>query len=105
MENTLEFHKMCVKKLLSEYESLKTHWADIELIFDDERKSYMVIRVGWFGQKRVHLCLIHIDIGENEIVIQANNTEDMIDEALIAMGIERKQIYLGLLPPQVRVRM
>lgn len=36
------------------------------------------------------------------IVIQANNTEDLIDEDLIQMGIPKEKICLGLLPPDVR---
>lgn len=47
MENTIEFYKSCIKKLLCEYESLKTDNACIELIFDDNRMRYMATWVGW----------------------------------------------------------
>jgi hypothetical protein len=43
MENSRKFYQQCVKQLLSEYESLKTHDSHIELIFDDERMRYMAV--------------------------------------------------------------
>jgi hypothetical protein len=46
---------------------------------------YIVLRVGWDNQRRIHMCLVHIDIQDEMIVIQANNTEDEIDEGLVAL--------------------
>ncbi|NJL59529.1 MAG: XisI protein [Desulfobacteraceae bacterium] len=62
----------------------------------------MAFRVGWRKHKRIHLCLVHIDICNDMVVIQANNTEDMIDSELVDMGIPKDKICLGLLPPDVR---
>ena len=83
METPREFYKQCVKQLLAEYETLKSDDATIELIFDDEHQHYMAYRVGWFKHKRIHFCLVHIDICDDMVIIQANNTEDMIDEELV----------------------
>ncbi|MCP4110141.1 MAG: XisI protein [Desulfobacteraceae bacterium] len=102
MEENMILYQKCIKRLLSAYQPLKTEWSEVELLFDDERKHYMAFRVGWFRQKRVHFCLVHIDICDDTVVIQANNTEDMIDDELIRMGIPREKICLGLLPPEVR---
>lgn len=54
MENSVEFYKSSVRKILSEYEQLKTNWSHAELVFDDERRRYLVMRVGWFQGKRIH---------------------------------------------------
>ncbi|HAO21352.1 MAG: hypothetical protein BWK80_43350 [Desulfobacteraceae bacterium IS3] len=102
MENMTEFYKTCVKRLLSAFQPLKTDCSEVELVFDDERMHYMAFRVGWRKHKRIHLCLVHIDICNDMIVIQANNTEDLIDAELIEMGIPKEKICLGLLPPDVR---
>ena len=102
MDQALEFYKRCIKHLLAEYQSLKNDWSEVELLFDDERMHYMALRVGWFNQKRIYLCLVHIDICDTMIVIQANNTEDLIDDELIEMGIPKEKMCLGLLPPEVR---
>lgn len=102
MESQLEFYKQVVKKLLSQYEELKSEWTEIELVFDDQRMSYLVMQVGWHKEERFHSCLVHIDIRNGKIVIQENNTEDLLDEELIDMGVPANQIYLGLLPPKAQ---
>jgi hypothetical protein len=103
MDSTpIDFYQDCIKTLLAEYESLNTDWASIETLFDDQKKRYMVMRVGWNGQKRVHVCLVHIDIQDGMVVIQANNTEDELEDELVERGIPRENICLGLLPPDVR---
>jgi len=101
MENKINYEN-CVKKLLSEYSNYKTDWSDIELIFDDTRKHYLIVRVGWYNQKRIHSCLIHINICGDNIVIQENNTENLLDKELINMGISEDKIIFGFLPPEVQ---
>jgi hypothetical protein len=102
MEKTVEHYKNSVKRLLATYESLRTEYSRVELVFDDLRLRYMAVRVGWMNRKRIHLCLIHIDICDETIVIQCNNTEDLIVADLEDMGIPRQRICFGFLPPEVR---
>ncbi len=102
MESTLEFYQQCIKTLLTQYESLHTEWSHVELLFDDERMRYMAVRVGWFKQKRIHLCLVHIDICGDAIMIQCNNTEDMVATELVDMGISREKIGLSFIPQEAR---
>ena len=103
MEKELEFYADCTKALLRNYEALKTEWSTVELLFDDQRRRYMAIRVGWFKQKRIHLCLVHIDIADDSVVIQCNNTEDMVATELIEMGIASllQNIGYALIPPGI----
>ena len=103
MDNLLVFYQQCIKEILSEYERLSTEWSEVELLFDDERKRYMVLRVGWFKHKRVHRCLIHIDICDDKVMIQANNTEYLIDNELIDRGISKEKIIFAFLPPEARL--
>lgn len=103
MENTIAFYQTCIKRLLSEYESLKTEGTEVKLCFDDDRMCYLVMRVGWFQQyTRIHRCLIHIEICDETVVIQANNTEAPIDTDLIEMGIPKGKICLGFIPEDFR---
>ena len=101
MEKSRKFYQQCIKKLLSEYESLKTEDSHIELIFDDERMQYMAVWVGWQNQRRIHQCAIHISIRGDQVVIKLNDTEDLVDEELIAMGIPKDNIYLEIIRPEV----
>ncbi|MFN8488601.1 MAG: XisI protein [Caldilineaceae bacterium] len=102
MEGTVEQYKKSVKQFLSTYESLHTEHLHVELLFDDVRLRYMAVRVGWINRKRIHLCLIHIEICDGFLIIQCNNTEDLIIDELEALGISRQKIILGFLPPEIR---
>jgi hypothetical protein len=62
----------------------------------------MAMRIGWQNQKRIHLCLIHIDVRDGLVIIQANNTEDEIDAELVEEGIPLEKICLGWLPPNAQ---
>ena len=101
MENTIDFYKICIKQLLSAYQPLTTPWSKVELLFDDERQHYMAVRLGWQQHQRIYFCLVHIDIDNDMLVIQANNTEDELDKELIELGIPLEKICIGLLPPDV----
>ncbi len=99
MEKSVEFYQTCIKTLLTEYLSLSTDDMPISLSFDDERMCYLVIRVGWLQRyTRIHRCLIHLEIADDTIIIQANNTEDELIPELVRMGIPRRAIRNGAVP-------
>ncbi|MCP4405649.1 MAG: XisI protein [bacterium] len=91
----INFYQKCIKTLLSEYEDLQTEWSSVETLFDDERMRYMALRLGWNDQRRIHLCLIHIDIQDGMVIIQANNTEDALDGALVQLYSITISLLLG----------
>jgi hypothetical protein len=103
MEKSIDFYKQCIKKLLSEYESLETEHSKVALLFDDEHSHYMAVRFGWFGQKRIHLCLAHISLEDDIVVLQCNNTEDLIATELVKRGIPKEKIRLSFLPSGVQM--
>ena len=98
METSVAFYQRCIKQILSEYESLQTDQLSTELIFDDERKHYLVMWLGWNGYKRIHECAIHIDIVDDKIVIQWNDTEELLEDSLMSLGIPKQDIILGTIP-------
>jgi|688.fasta_scaffold232869_2 hypothetical protein len=98
MAHPIEFYQRCIKKLLCEYEEFAPDWAKTELIFDDERRRYIVLHVGWLKEKHIHHCLVHMDIVDDKIVIQENNTEDLLKTDLIEMGVPAEKIELGFIP-------
>lgn len=102
MESPVAFYRQCIKRMLSEYGTLQTESFSAELVFDDERGRYLVMWLGWQGHKRVHECAIHIDIVGEQIVIQWNDTEELPEETLIAMGVPKEAIVLGTIPPELR---
>ena len=51
---------------------------------------------------RVHSCLVHIDLINEKIWIQQDNTEEGVATELVRAGIPKDQIVLGFRPPEVR---
>ena len=102
--DSLNNYRKLVKQLLTEYAELPVFDSGLqnEIIFDLENDRYMLINIGWFNEQRIHDCVIHIDIIDCQVWIQANNTDRLIAEELVAAGIPPESIVLGLQPPDVR---
>lgn len=102
--DSLNNYRKLVKQILSEYAEIPVFDSGIqnEIIFDLENDRYMLINIGWFNEQRIHYCVIHIDIIDGQVWIQANNTDRLIAEELVAAGIPAESIVLGLQPPDVR---
>jgi hypothetical protein len=58
--------------------------------------------VGWDRQRRVHGCLVHIDIIDGKLWIQQDGTEDGVTNDLVAAGIPKEHIGLAFHPAEVR---
>lgn len=101
---SLENYREIVKQLLSKYAQLPTADNDVrnETIFDLENDRYILLSLGWFKRRRIHHCVMHIDIIDDQLWIQANNTDCLIAEELVEAGIPSDAIVLGLQPPEVR---
>lgn len=100
----LENYRQIVKQMLDEYAVFFKSDGEVQnqTIFDLEQDRYMLISIGWLGERRVHDCIIHIDIIDSQVWIQENNTDCLIAEELVAAGMPPKSIVLGLQPPEVR---
>jgi hypothetical protein len=83
--------------LLSRYFPIQS-----EVILDRTRDRYVWMDVGWDGNRRVHGCLVHIDIIDGKIWIQRDGTEEGIAADLERAGIHKEHIVLEFRPPEVR---
>lgn len=74
-----------------------------ELIADKENRRYMVNMVGWDKNgKRVHKCLIHIDIIDGKVWVQENWTEIDPGKELVYQGVPPSDIVPGFMTPYMR---
>jgi hypothetical protein len=62
----------------------------------------LLITIGWDGAKRIHGCLVHLDIIDGKIWVQRDDTEDGVTYELEAAGITKDKIVLGFHPQNVR---
>ena len=100
----LEHYRQCIRKLLTEQATVEEGNPEIEcqLIFDEEHDHYQLLDIGWQGLKRVYNCFIHLDIKDGKIWIQQNLTEADPAEDLVALGVAKEDVVLGLHPPYKR---
>jgi hypothetical protein len=100
----VERYRDVVSRIVKEYASFKPSngQIDTEAIIDREKDHYEVMHVGWDGVRRVHGCVIHVDIIDGKIWIQYDGTNRSVAEELVAAGVPREDIVLGFQPPRVR---
>lgn len=102
--DTLDTYRRIVQDVLSEYVQIQYSHGNIqnEAVFDHKADRYLVISVGWNGVKRIHGCLIHLDIIDGKVWIQRDGTEYGIALELEAAGIPKNHIVLGFHSADVR---
>jgi hypothetical protein len=93
-----------LEKVLTEYARIPFYRSDVErqTIFDRTRDHYLVMLVGREGIRRVHGCLIHVDIINGKFWIQRDGTEYGIARELLDSGVPKSRIVLAFHSPELR---
>ena len=73
-----------------------------ELVFDRENDRYLLMLVGRDNDRRVHGCLIHIDIINGNFWIQRDGTEYGVANELVEAGVPKDKIVLGFRSLEIR---
>ncbi|MBN8586985.1 MAG: XisI protein [Rhodothermia bacterium] len=68
-----------------------------ETVFDTENDHYLWLILGWDGNRRIYNCLIHLDIIDEQIWVQQNNTEFTLIEDFERFGISKYNIVNGMI--------
>ncbi len=102
--DTLESYRQIIQNALTAYVCIPYAYGEIqnETVFDRNADRYLVMSVGWQKVKRIHGCLIHIDLINGKAWIQRDGTEHGIAHDLVKAGIPKDQIVLGFHEPRVR---
>jgi hypothetical protein len=100
----LTSYRQYIREFLTEQTQGQIIGGDIEteIIFDSDRDRYLLIDLGWQEHQRIYNCVIHLEIKDDKIWIQRNQTDKPIAEVLIAIGVAKEDIILGLQPPYIR---
>jgi XisI protein len=98
MDRINEYSKI-VQEFLTEF---ARNNPNAQLIFDPIHDRYLVMHNEWRGENRIYGCAMQLDIIENQIWIQQNNTEIYVDRELIQLGVLPKDIILGFRSPSIR---
>jgi hypothetical protein len=102
--DTIASYRQIIQEVLSRYSHITYAYGDIrnETVFDLKNDRYMVVSMGWDDVRRIHGCLLHVEILDGNIWIQRDGTEDGIALELEQAGIPKEHIVLGFHEPDVR---
>lgn len=103
MEVLTEYRSI-LKSVLMTYTQIPYSHGEMvcQPIFDDEHDRYLLMTLGWDRNTRIHGSLVHLDIIDQKVWIQRDETEDGIARALVAAGIPKSSIVLGFKPADIR---
>jgi hypothetical protein len=100
---TIDTYRQVIERVLTEYAKLPYAHGDIQTqtVFDRAGDHYLLVNVGW-DDRRVHGCLVHIDIIDGKIWIQRDGTEYGIARELEDAGVPKDRIVLAFRSPEIR---
>jgi len=100
----VEKYRQIIEDILNEYAEIPYAYGQVkaEVVADRQNDHYLMLAIGWEGAKRVHGCIVHVDIINGKVWIQQDGTEHGIADDLIERGIPKTKIILGFHAPHVR---
>jgi XisI protein len=101
----LEQYRQAIQTLLFSYASPDrpdNSGIETQVICDRDRDHYQLVSLGWQGHRRFYSCLMHLDIKDGKIWIQRNQSDRLIAQELVALGVPPEDIILGLQPEYAR---
>ncbi|MEB3281320.1 MAG: XisI protein [Lyngbya sp.] len=102
--DTQKSNRELIQNIIIDYTKVPYAYGEIEFetVFDREQDRYLLMLVGRDGDRRVHGCLIHVDIINGKFWIQRDGTEQGIATDLLEAGIPKDKIVLAFHPPEIR---
>ena len=70
--------------------------------FDRASDNYAIVETGWDERRRVNQFIMHLEIINGKIWVQADNTDLVIVDDLEQAGVPKSDIVLGFHPPDIR---
>jgi len=101
---TVEHYRHLIESILTDLARIPYAHGDIELqtVFDREKDHYVLMLVGRDGVRRVHGCLVHVDIRGGKLWIQRDGTEHGVARELLEAGVPKDHIVLAFRSPEMR---
>ena len=86
-----------IEKALAEYAAIPYAHGEVvtQTVFDRTNDHYLLVIVGSENRRRVHGCLVHIDLIGDKVWIQTDGTEHGMAPALVRGGIPAERIILA----------
>jgi hypothetical protein len=103
MDKTLKYQSI-ICAILDKYALIQGIPVEIKsyTVFDKEQHHYQLLSMGWYKQTYVYDVIIHLDIIENQVWIQQNNSDADLVAELLVMGVDSQDIVFGYIMPSKR---
>jgi hypothetical protein len=102
---TLNHWRQMIKKICTDLAAIpfpEVVTMTAKTVFDETADIYLVVVEGWQNVRRLHGCLVHVEIKGDKIWIQQDGTEHGVAAELLAADVPRNSIVLGFKSPQNR---
>lgn len=110
--DTLQTYRQLIQDTIVAHTKIPYAHGDIqfETVFDRSQDRYLLMILGREkaigdpvgGTRRVHGCLIHIDIIDGKLWIQRDGTEEGVAYQLVLAGVPKEHIVLGFRSAEMR---
>ena len=102
--DTLDDYRRLVETVLKDQTRVPFHNGDIQIqtVFDRESDRYLVMLVGYDTFRRVHGCLVQVDIINGKLWIQRDGTYYGVADRFVEAGVPKEQIVLAFHSPSER---
>ncbi len=105
MEN-MTLYRDIIHRLLDDYQNLLSRLTitdvDTEILCDDANNQYMIMRIGWRADTRVHRPLFYLRLKYGKVYIEEDWTKEGIANELMRAGVSASDIVLAFNPPESR---
>ena len=105
MGNVAE-NRALIKRVMLEYEHLynlePTEGVQTTVIFDESRDHYLLLTLGWEGNRREYRIVLHVRLFNERFWIEEDWTENGIATDLLLAEIPNTQIVLAMHAPDRR---
>ena len=98
-------YQQIICDFLKEYAAIKkslTPNVKAETLIDKDNHHYQLIAIGWHNNRFVYTIAFHLDIINDKIWIQQNNSDILIADELVERGVAKSDIVLGFLSEKAR---
>ncbi|MBX7169849.1 MAG: XisI protein [Pyrinomonadaceae bacterium] len=100
----LEKYRGLIQQILNEYVEFSASDKSTETVpvFDKENDRYLLMEIGRVNGKRIHFCLVNLEIKNEKIWIHYDGTEANFGQQLIENGVPKSDIVPAFMSPEMR---
>lgn len=99
-------YRAILKRIFSELAAVSSKsdpsGIDTSCAIDEERDQYLLLSIGWQGDRRQRGVHLYARIRDGKIWIEDDMTDAELALKLVEAGVPRDDIVLGFQPPKMR---